>query len=70
MARLPRIKQGARTLISMSEAADRLPSLGLTGYLTESWVIGRGNFATSIAYAPSTIGSCWTRYGNPLCLLP
>ena len=26
------------------------PPLGLAGYFTESWVIGRGNFAASIAY--------------------
>jgi hypothetical protein len=47
-----RIEPGA---VADAALCRSLPLLDLTRYLTESWVIGRGNFAASIAYPPTTI---------------
>jgi hypothetical protein len=36
--------------------------LSLTRYMTESWVIGRGNFAASITYPPVCGADCGSNH--------
>ncbi len=48
-AKYVRFTHGAETPPLGRVARDAQSPLGLTRYLTESWVIGRGNFAASIA---------------------